>query len=255
LESFFMVRHAVTQIQWQVVSELPKLNRDLNKAPGTHSPTDLWEAHAQPGMLPVDSISWYDCQEWIGRLNVWLVNNWRRLAGDRQGAFSPDYPPQLRLPSESQWEVACRAGTNTPFHYGDTIDAKWANFDAGCYTYGPGRNGSYRKRPGPVGFFGMVNRWGLSEMHGQHLDWCGDQWHPNPVGAGWPKDGMVWDGDDPVLDRIGSLQKHWRVLRGGSWFFFPSNCRSALRFSGLPDDVDPFPGVGLRPCCLLPPGP
>lgn len=255
LESFFMVRHAVTQVQWQVVSELPKLNRDLNKAPGTHSPTDLWEAHAQPGMLPVDSISWYDCQEWIGRLNVWLVNNWRRLAGDRQGAFSPDYPPQLRLPSESQWEVACRAGTNTPFHYGDTIDAKWANFDAGCYTYGPGRNGAYRKRPGPVGFFGMVNRWGLSEMHGQHLDWCGDQWHPNPVGAGWPKDGMVWDGDDPALARIGSLQKHWRVLRGGSWFFFPSNCRSALRFSGLPDDVDPFPGVGLRPCCLLPPGP
>ena len=70
----------------------------------------------------------------------------------------------------------------------------------------------------PVGFFGLVNRWGLAEMHGQLFEWCGDSWHPNPTGEGWPRDGEAWQGVDPALEALGTAQKDWKLLRGGSWF-------------------------------------
>ena len=104
----------------------------------------------------------------------------------------------------------------------------------------------------PVGFFGLVNRWGLAEMHGQMFEWCGDQWHPDPTGEGWPSDGQAWEGVDPSLEALGSVQKDWKLLRGGSWFGVPRNCRAAIRFSFLPALVGT--NVGVRPCCLLPPG-
>ncbi|MFM8276984.1 MAG: formylglycine-generating enzyme family protein, partial [Cyanobium sp.] len=242
-ERFALVRHPITRAQWQAVALLPRLERDLNPSPGTGKPDDLWERFAQPGALPVDSVSWFDCQEWLGRLNRWLLDQWSQLGG--QGD-----PPQLTLPGEGQWEVACRAGATTPFHFGDTLDASWANYDGG-YIYGAGRKGAYRQRPVPVGFFGLVNRWGLAELHGQLWEWCGDQWHPDPTGAGWPSAGLPWEGVDPSLEALGSAQKNWRLLRGGSWFFDPHNCRSAFRNSFLPVALDA--SVGFRVCCL-PPG-
>ena len=157
----------------------------------------------------------------------------------------------MALPGEGQWEAACRAGVNTPFHFGDTLDASWANYDGG-YTYGSGRKGVYRQRPVPVGFFGLVNRWGLAELHGQLFEWCGDQWHPDPTGEGWPSAGQPWEGVDPTLEALGTAQKELRLLRGGSWFVDPHGCRAAARRSSLPADVDSINGV--RPCCLLPPG-
>jgi formylglycine-generating enzyme required for sulfatase activity len=243
-ERFALARHPITQAQWQAVARLPRLEQDLNPTPGSYKPDDLWERFAQPGALPVDSVSWLDCQEWLSRLNRWLLEQWSELGG--QGAA-----PQLALPGEGQWEVACRAGATTPFHYGDTLDASWANFNGG-YTYGPGRKGAYRQRPVPVGFFGLVNRWGLAELHGQLFEWCGDQWHPDPTGEGWPGDGLPWEGVDPALEALGSFQKEWKLLRGGSWFGDPRNCRAASRVGDLPAFV--FSSFGVRPCCLLPPG-
>ena len=243
-ERFALARHPITQAQWQAVAMLPRLERDLNPTPGSYKPDDLWERFAQPGGLPVDSVSWNDCQEWLGRLNRWLLEQWSELGGQGDS-------PQLALPGEGQWEAACRAGVNTPFHYGDTLDASWANYDGG-YTYGSGRKGVYRQRPVPVGFFGLVNRWGLAELHGQMFEWCGDQWHPDPTGEGWPSAGQPWEGVDPTLEALGTAQKELRLLRGGSWFGEPHYCRAAVRLTAHPAFV--VTDYGVRPCCLLPPG-
>ncbi len=241
LEEFAMVRQAITQAQWRAVASLPRLEHDLDPNPGSFAAKNLWEAHGQPGGLPVDCVSWHDCQEWLLRLNRWLQEQWPQLGG--QGV-----PPQLALPGEGQWEVACRAGASTPFHFGDTLDTSWANFD-GNYTYGAGRNGPYRQRPLPVGSFGLVNHWGLAEMHGQMWEWCGDQWQPDPSGEGWPSDGRPWQGLNPNREVPGrSPFKSARLLRGGSWNNSSRYCRSAYRnFSlpGLRSDT-----IGFRVCCL-----
>ena len=244
LESFALSRHLITQAQWKAVASLPRLERDLSPTPGSLKPVDLWERHAQPGVLPVESVSWHDCQEWLKRLNQWLTAEWSLRGGQGE-------PPQLALPGEGQWEAACRAGMETPFHFGDTLDASWANYD-GDFTFGPGRKGAYRHRPVLVGAHGLVNRWGLAEMHGQLLEWCGDQWHPNPTAEGWPSDGLPWEGVDPALEALGPVQRELRLLRGGSWFVAPLGCRAALRNSYPPAFI--LTVVGFRPCCLLPPG-
>ena len=67
-----------------------------------------------------------------------------------------------------------------------------------------------------MGLYGLVNRWSLEELHGQLFECCGDQWHPDPTGEGWPCDGKAWGGVDPVLDALGTAQVNWRMLRGGS---------------------------------------
>jgi formylglycine-generating enzyme required for sulfatase activity len=241
LKAFALVRHPLTQAQWRVVAALPRLERDISSAPGTYDAKGLWESYAQPSNLAVDSVTWYDCQEWLRRLNRWLVVHWQEQGGQGEA-------PLLALPSESQWEVACRAGSGTPFHYGDTLDASWANVD-GNYTYGTGRKGAYRQRPVPVGFFGLVNRWGLAEMHGQLLEWCADQWHRDPL-AGSTGDGSPLE--DPDADLEGNQEQAFRLLRGGSWTDSPHYARAAFRCSFRPVTV--HASVGVRPGCFSPPG-
>ena len=241
LKAFALVRHPLTQAQWRAVAALPRLERDISPTPGTYEAKGLWESYAQPGGLAVENVSWNDCQEWLQRLNLWLKEQWPELGGQGEA-------PQLALPSESQWEAACRAGASTPFHFGDTLDASWANYQGG-YTYGLGRTGDYRQRPVPMGFFGLVNRWGLAEMHGQLLEWCADQWHRDP------RDGSIGDGSplaEPDADLEGNHEQAYRLLRGGSWIDFPLFARAAFRVSGHPDDVLTL--VGVRPGCFSPPG-
>ncbi|MFM5941951.1 MAG: formylglycine-generating enzyme family protein, partial [Dolichospermum sp.] len=120
-----------------------------------------------------------------------------------------------RLPTEAQWEYACRAGTTTPFHFGDRITTDLANYD-GNYTYGDGLKGVHRKGTTDVGFF-PPNLFGLHDMHGNVWEWCQDDWHENYEGA--PIDGSDWTSQ-------GNSRK---VLRGGSWYNIPGNCRSASR--------------------------
>jgi formylglycine-generating enzyme required for sulfatase activity len=241
LRDYALVRHPLTQAQWCAVAALPRLERDLNPTPGSHKPDDLWERFAQPGGLAVDSVSWNDCQEWLQRLNRWLKEQWPKLGGEGDA-------PVFGLPSESQWEVACRAGASTPFHFGDTLDASWANYNGG-YTYGLGRTGDYRQRPVPMGFFGLVNRWGLAEMHGQLLEWCADLWHRDP------RDGSTGDGSplaEPDADLEGNHEQAYRLLRGGSWIGNPRFARAAFRDGYHPDNVGTV--VGVRPGCFSPPG-
>jgi formylglycine-generating enzyme required for sulfatase activity len=259
LQPFALVRHPITQAQWRAVAMLPRQERDLSLTPGTHKPDGLWENHAQPGGLAVDSVSWNDCQEWLKRLNRWLSQQWPALGGQGEA-------PEFGLPSESQWEAACRAGSGTPFHFGDTLDGSWANYN-GSYTYGNGRKGIYRQRPVPVGAFGLVNRWGLAEMHGQMQEWCADQWHRNPIPEaqqqqrgwlGWDRkrheqvcDGSALVGPDPGLGQVPQEQA-MRLLRGGSWVDVLVSARAAMRSSIHP--VNRISSVGVRPGCFSPPG-
>jgi formylglycine-generating enzyme required for sulfatase activity len=101
----------------------------------------------------------------------------------------------------------------------------------------------------PIGFFGVVNRHGLAELHGQLSEWCGDQWHRDPVAAA-PADGVAMEGPDPGL--AGDKEQRFRLLRGGSWFDDPHYARAAFRGSSDPDGD--FTLIGLRPCCPSPPG-
>jgi formylglycine-generating enzyme required for sulfatase activity len=143
------------------------------------------------------------------------------------------------LPSEAQWEYACRAGTTTPFAFGETLTPDLANYD-GNYSYGTGPKGIYRKESSAVGSF-PANAWGLQDMHGNVWEWCLDPWHKSYGGA--PSDGTAWvnDAEDGGV----------RLLRGGCWNFNPRDCRSAYRSGG--HQGLPFNLVGFR-LCRFPPG-
>jgi formylglycine-generating enzyme required for sulfatase activity len=100
-----------------------------------------------------------------------------------------------------------------------------------------------------VGAFGLVNHWGLAEMHGQMWEWCGDQWQPDPTGEDWPSDGRPWQGLVPTQEGPGrSPFKSAKLLRGGSWIVSPRICRSAYR--NVIHPVIRINYVGFRVCCL-----
>ena len=129
------------------------------------------------------------------------------------------------MPSESEWEYACRAGTTTPFYFGETISTDLANYQGidlntgdTVYpgNYGQGQKGEYREKTTEVGIF-PANPFGLYDMCGNVWEWCEDGWHENYINA--PTDGSAWT----------SLSSQRKLLRGGSWVSFPEHCRSAYR--------------------------
>jgi formylglycine-generating enzyme required for sulfatase activity len=195
---FWMGKFQVTQAQWGAIAKLPKINQDLDPDP----------AHFKGKNLPVERVSWLDAIEFCDRL------------AKRTGKA-------YRLPSEAEWEYACRAGTTTPFNFGETISTDLANYD-GNPTYGNGVEGEYRKKTIDVGSF-PPNAFGLSDMHGNVWEWCADLLHENYQGA--PIDGSAW-GDRSLKSNVK------RVLRGGSWCNHPRLCRSAHRGGVRADDRD-----------------
>jgi formylglycine-generating enzyme required for sulfatase activity len=161
------------------------------------------------GRRPVINVSWEDAQAYF----TWL---------------SEQTGQPYRLPSEAEWEYACRAGTTTPFWTGATISTDQANYD-GRDTYGIGRKGKFRQKTTAVGRF-EANLWGLHDMHGNVWEWCEDWWHDSYKGA--PEDGSAWL-------KGGSAG---RVVRGGSWHTKPWNIRAASRR----DRIDPSSHRGFR---------
>lgn len=204
VSSFLMGKYPVTQAQWKAVAALPQIERELDPDP----------SHFKGENRPVESVSWYDAAEFCRRLSAHTGRTYR-------------------LPSEAEWEYACRAGTTTPFYFGRTLTTDLANYD-GTHTYGRGPKGEYREQTTEVGSF-PANAFGLCDMHGNVWEWCEDRWHDSYEGA--PTDGSAWlsDGDEE------------RVLRGGSWPDLSRSCRSASR-GGLRPDNDGF-DLGFRVIC------
>ncbi len=204
LSPFWMGKYPVTQAQWMEVAAFPKVELELKPQPSCFSGLDR----------PVELISWHEAVEFCARL--------ARQTGK-----------EYRLPSEAEWEYACRAGTFTPFSFGETITTDLANFD-GRSIYGSGSKGEYRKQTTPVGTF-KANAFGLYDMHGNVWEWCEDRWHENYTGA--PAGGTPWN------EGKGSS----RVLRGGSWYYPPRLCRSAFRDWDFPEGRNDL--CGFRVAC------
>ena len=193
VKALLMSKYPVTQAQWQAAIALPKIHRDLEPDP----------SHFKGGDRPVERVSWHDAVEFCARLH--------RKTGH-----------EYRLPSEAEWEYACRARTTTPFHFGESITVVLANYN-GNYVYASASKGSYRGQTMDVGSF-PPNAYGLYDMHGNVWEWCLDEWHENYEGA--PTNGSAW---------ITGGDSGRRLLRGGSWSGDPKNCRSANRLRFEPD--------------------
>jgi formylglycine-generating enzyme required for sulfatase activity len=184
---FYIGKYPVTQQQWKFGANLPKINRELVPNPSEFEGEDL----------PVEQVSWDDAIEFCARLSY------------RTGR---DY----RLPSEAEWEYACRAGKDTPFHFGETIDSRLSNYN-GDERYGLGEKGEYRRKTTPIRKFQGANTYGLYDMHGNVKEWCQDSWHENYLNA--PTDGSAWL----------TPESSKKVLRGGSYCNDPKDCRSDAR--------------------------
>ena len=182
-QGFYLQTTPVTQNQWEAVM---KDNPSCFQAPDH----------------PVDTVSWNDCQSFILLLN--------KLSGKR-----------FRLPSEAEWEYACRAGTETAFALGNghDLDSTQANFN-GQFPAGQARAWQDRRQSTPVKSF-LPNAWGLYDMHGNVWEWCQDWKAPYP--------------SEPVCDPLGPEHGVLKVGRGGSWYFIGSSCRSAFRDGGPPE--------------------
>lgn len=192
-KGFYMGVYTVTQEEWQaVMGSNPSFFKGEKK-------------------LPVEMVSWNDCQTFIKKLRV----KDKRL---------------YRLPTEAEWEYCCRAGTKTPFHFGETISTEQVNYN-GNNVYGNGKKGVYRKKTTPVGSF-PANAWGLHDMHGNVWEWCQEIYGEYP--------------QMDVVDPQGTEKGEFRVLRGGSWLNSPALCRSAYR-----DGMQPglrYRNFGFRVC-------
>jgi formylglycine-generating enzyme required for sulfatase activity len=202
VQPFLMGQSPVTQAQWAKVVKMTQVKRSIEQKSSSSKGDDF----------PVERVSWLDAEEFCLRLS----NHTKRI---------------YRLPSEAEWEYACRAGTTTAFHFGETIDATLANYQAQDNTsvnwpgkYGRGILGEYCKKTTPIKTF-PANSFGLYDMHGNVWEWCLDSWYENYDDA--PTDGSARDA---------SNDSGFKILRGGSWFNNPGNCRSAYRDGDAADD-------------------
>ncbi|MDD4497023.1 MAG: formylglycine-generating enzyme family protein [Methanosarcinaceae archaeon] len=173
--SFYLGKYPVTQKQWKAV---------MGDNPSIFKGDDN----------PVENVSWDDAQKFIKKLN------------EMEGK------DEYCLPSEAEWEYACRAGTTTRYYFGDDDsklkDYAWYGENSGSKTHSVGQ-----KKPNP---------WGFYDMHGNIWEWCQDRWHDDYDGA--PSDGSVWE----------SGSSSDRVFRGGCWYYYARNCRSAIRNYDVP---------------------
>ncbi len=202
VSAFWMGIYPVTQHQWRTVAQLPAVEMGLNPAP----------AFFQGANLPVEQVTWREAVEFCRRLS--------RYTGQR-----------FRLPTEAEWEFACRAKTTTPFHFGQTLTTDLANYD-GTESFRSEPGGVFRGRTTPVGAFQQANPFGLYDMHGNVLEWCSDPWpgslptnHSRPNAA--PHATLITTADQPEVPI--SPASDLKVLRGGSWKSPPQQCQSAYR--------------------------
>ncbi|MBN2444116.1 MAG: formylglycine-generating enzyme family protein [Spirochaetales bacterium] len=179
---------------------------------------ELWEAvmGSNPSrfkgkQLPVEWVSWDDCKKFILNINTMIPGL------------------ELRLPTEAEWEYACRAGTATPFSFGETITTDQVNYN-GNYPYNKGKKGKYREKTVKVNEL-PCNAWGLYQMHGNVREWC-DDWY-GEYGTG------------TAIDPKGPEKGVNRVMRGGGWIDDAGDARSADRSSRTLSYRDYYVGFRL----------
>ncbi len=191
---FFLGVYPVTQALWAAV-----MGTQPSQSPGPNK--------------PVETVSWDECREFCAALAA-------RAGG----------PATVRLPTEAEWEWACRAGATTRYHFGDVASTDLANYN-GIYDRNGAGRGKNRKTTTDVGTF-PPNPWGLFDLHGNVWEWCADAYRPYAA-----------DGERESTE---SAETDLRVMRGGSWLNYPWNCRAASR--------DRYPranrycNVGFRVC-------
>jgi formylglycine-generating enzyme required for sulfatase activity len=154
---------------------------------------------------PVENVTFFDALQFVAKLN------------DQPGATL-----RYRLPTEAEWEYACRAGTTGPFSTGENLTTAQANY-RGQMPYASFPAGEFRQRTTAVGAF-PANPWGLFDMHGNVWEWTADWYGPYP------------EGDAANIDPHGPAQGAKRVIRGGSWFFDANSARCGLRYTHSPQD-------------------
>jgi len=200
--AFLMGRYQVTQAQWRIVAAMPQIERELKLEP----------SYFKGYNLPVENISWLDVVEFCKRLSVHTGR-------------------EYRLPSEAEWEYACRAGTTTAYSFGDDAaeleNYAWYSKNSGIKTHAVEEK--------------LPNAFGLYDMHGNVREWCEDNWHNNYTGA--PTDGRAWIDDNDDHSQANKL------LRGGSWSNLARLCRSASRSSN--DARNQYYNIGFRVVCHL----
>ena len=202
IQEFLMASTPFTRAQWQAVVGWEEAR--------------LGEGEGDTSQRPVERIRWEEAMEFCRRLSL------------RKGRH-------YTLPSEAQWEYACRAGTTTPYAFGFRLTPELGNLrleggEAGAVD--PQHTTPVQRYP--------ANAWGLHDMHGNVWEWCLDHWHADYHGA--PNDGMAWiDANAPASAD--------RVVRGGAWSDPASDARSACRYR-LPPQARDAAITGLRVVCL-----
>lgn len=202
VDSFLIGKYPVTQAQWRIVAKLPQIKRELFGEP----------SHFKGDNRPVECVSWLDAVEFCDRLFIYTGKSYR-------------------LPSEAEWEYACRGNSQTPFAYGETLTKELADY-ASSYSYASEKTIPYRKETVNIGNF-MPNAFGVYDLHGNVREWCADHWHETYHGA--PSHSTAWNKEGVT---------EWRTLRGGSWANKPSHCRSAHRSGYRADSLNR--AIGFR---------
>jgi formylglycine-generating enzyme required for sulfatase activity len=191
---FFIGKYQLTQLQYQTIM-------------GTNP------SYFKGDNRPVEGVCWEDAVKFCQKLNHRTLGNYR-------------------LPSEAEWEYACRAGTKTPFHFGDNVTTDLVNYN-GNYPYPSAPKGKYREQTTDVGIF-PPNAFGLYDMHGNVWEWCEDDWNENYINA-------------PINGSALISRSKRKLVRGGSWYYYPEHCRSASRYDTNLDYY--YNPVGFRVVC------
>ena len=220
---FYMGVFEVTQGQYEKLMGKPKEK-------GKYNPWNRGAFFAEGPDFPMEQATWKQAVEYCQRLSA--------LPEEKKTGRT------YRLPTEAEWEYACRAGAKTVFHFGDALNSKQANFN-GVYPYGKEDKGPNLRKTAKVGSY-APNAWGLYDMHGNVAEWCSDWYDPN-----YYKNSPKEDPKGPAKGVIptGFADNFYHVVRGGCWLDEARACRAAYRFRCQP--TEPYRLVGFRVVCDL----